>query len=102
MIRRPPRSTLFPYTTLFRSVGSGKAITVFALGNGFNADLAHGSTWMVAGTSGAVRDVEDPTEAHRRPLNACGILKAEQNPYGFILDSGSIFQITRNSRSPVI
>src|SRR2546426_3531726 len=24
MIRRPPRSTLFPYTTLFRSVASGK------------------------------------------------------------------------------
>src|SRR3712207_8000402 len=23
MIRRPPRSTLFPYTTLFRSLGSG-------------------------------------------------------------------------------
>src|SRR3712207_7542642 len=25
MIRRPPRSTLFPYTTLFRSVGLAKA-----------------------------------------------------------------------------
>src|SRR3712207_8300698 len=25
MIRRPPRSTLFPYTTLFRSVGSPAA-----------------------------------------------------------------------------
>src|SRR5258708_10655138 len=24
MIRRPPRSTLFPYTTLFRSGGAGK------------------------------------------------------------------------------
>src|SRR5258707_5754859 len=24
MIRRPPRSTLFPYTTLFRSVGLGE------------------------------------------------------------------------------
>src|SRR5689334_24244784 len=24
MIRRPPRSTLFPYTTLFRSTGAGK------------------------------------------------------------------------------
>src|SRR3712207_7229698 len=24
MIRRPPRSTLFPYTTLFRSLGSQK------------------------------------------------------------------------------
>src|SRR5258707_10850171 len=23
MIRRPPRSTLFPYTTLFRSLGAG-------------------------------------------------------------------------------
>src|SRR2546422_1707511 len=28
MIRRPPRSTLFPYTTLFRSVGSGKTLAV--------------------------------------------------------------------------
>src|SRR3712207_8639386 len=26
MIRRPPRSTLFPYTTLFRSRGAGRAI----------------------------------------------------------------------------
>src|SRR5690348_17955541 len=26
MIRRPPRSTLFPYTTLFRSVESGEKI----------------------------------------------------------------------------
>src|SRR3712207_7674036 len=25
MIRRPPRSTLFPYTTLFRSVAAGDA-----------------------------------------------------------------------------
>src|SRR3712207_6601884 len=28
MIRRPPRSTLFPYTTLFRSDDSGKAVSV--------------------------------------------------------------------------
>src|SRR3712207_6879722 len=26
MIRRPPRSTLFPYTTLFRSVGLQRAL----------------------------------------------------------------------------
>src|SRR3712207_7373075 len=25
MIRRPPRSTLFPYTTLFRSPGAGRS-----------------------------------------------------------------------------
>src|ERR1035438_9730141 len=28
MIRRPPRSTLFPYTTLFRSVGTGTGYDV--------------------------------------------------------------------------
>src|SRR3712207_6848921 len=30
MIRRPPRSTLFPYTTLFRSVGQRRAVLVAA------------------------------------------------------------------------
>src|SRR3712207_7276056 len=35
MIRRPPRSTLFPYTTLFRSDGSGKV-----LGRGIAAKVA--------------------------------------------------------------
>src|SRR2546430_11520328 len=37
MIRRPPRSTLFPYTTLFRSVALAQAATVrcaFELGAG--------------------------------------------------------------------
>src|SRR5260221_10377553 len=28
MIRRPPRSTLFPYTTLFRSLGTGMTDTI--------------------------------------------------------------------------
>src|SRR5256884_2245260 len=33
MIRRPPRSTLFPYTTLFRSnLARGRLITVFGCG----------------------------------------------------------------------
>src|SRR2546430_7259378 len=42
MIRRPPRSTLFPYTTLFRSarlhaaiVGAGHACTADELKTGF-------------------------------------------------------------------
>src|SRR2546422_1338483 len=29
MIRRPPRSTLFPYTTLFRSLGLERAFAAF-------------------------------------------------------------------------
>src|SRR2546430_11921945 len=31
MIRRPPRSTLFPYTTLFRSVAVGRAVGVLLI-----------------------------------------------------------------------
>src|SRR3712207_7610924 len=31
MIRRPPRSTLFPYTTLFRSFGHDELLTLVAL-----------------------------------------------------------------------
>src|SRR5258705_8849177 len=31
MIRRPPRSTLFPYTTLFRSVRTGRLATACPL-----------------------------------------------------------------------
>src|SRR3989442_10854200 len=42
MIRRPPRSTLFPYTTLFRS------LIVFAHGSGFPfADAAAHQLWTV-------------------------------------------------------
>src|SRR5690242_21131615 len=32
MTRRPPRSTLFPYTTLFRSLGSHEALATRLLG----------------------------------------------------------------------
>src|SRR2546430_8054848 len=33
MIRRPPRSTLFPYTTLFRSPGSSAGVCLAAVGH---------------------------------------------------------------------
>src|SRR3712207_8891416 len=36
MIRRPPRSTLFPYTTLFRSEGAREA-TISFLGGEYHA-----------------------------------------------------------------
>src|SRR2546430_11976745 len=47
MIRRPPRSTLFPYTTLFRSLGPGLSVsggysrnwsTLFSPTNGYMWD----------------------------------------------------------------
>src|SRR3712207_9166263 len=41
MIRRPPRSTLFPYTTLFRSLSACQfGITLASLGIGFLGEPA--------------------------------------------------------------
>src|SRR2546422_3466922 len=40
MIRRPPRSTLFPYTTLFRSDGDGRTDLVVSQ-NGAETKLYH-------------------------------------------------------------
>jgi len=42
MIRRPPRSTLFPYTTLFRS-GQMKQVFIALMTNSFDAMEADGS-----------------------------------------------------------
>src|SRR2546428_12170584 len=41
MIRRPPRSTLFPYTTLFRSAGAENA---FAMASGAEGSAESNST----------------------------------------------------------
>src|SRR3712207_7610188 len=33
MIRRPPRSTLFPYTTLFRSINANRGVAPYSVKN---------------------------------------------------------------------
>src|ERR1051325_11804461 len=43
MIRRPPRSTLFPYTTLFRSHIAGRSCNFVTRGGGFFGSTRHRS-----------------------------------------------------------
>src|SRR5258705_10095339 len=48
MIRRPPRSTLFPYTTLFRStLGSGPFGTTYFTLTGFHGAHVFGGVLML-------------------------------------------------------
>src|SRR5687768_18135073 len=64
MIRRPPRSTLFPYTTLFRSVGVG-------LGGGVVGAFVHDG----AREGGAVpRSEEHTSELQSRLHLVCRLL----------------------------
>src|SRR5256886_9687475 len=64
MIRRPPRSTLFPYTTLFRSMYDERGQTVDAAGPstpvqvlGFEGVPEAGDTFQVMADAAAARDI---------------------------------------------
>src|SRR5688572_33383070 len=58
MIRRPPRSTLFPYTTLFRSVLAGSRTLVEAELHKGDVDLA-GALTSVVGMMALVYAITD-------------------------------------------
>src|SRR3712207_8701032 len=49
MIRRPPRSTLFPYTTLFRSARLGQPPPICAPGLTFGGDRKRLGAWWQIG-----------------------------------------------------
>src|SRR5436305_11989630 len=68
MIRRPPRSTLFPYTTLFRSL--------LDLMAGALAQLGTRHALVVCGRDGLdeVRSEEHTSELQSRPHLVCRLL----------------------------
>src|SRR3712207_7881712 len=78
MIRRPPRSTLFPYTTLFRSLRTG----VLRIGGG-SQDLmplsatARNSNRVIV--PGDVRSEEHTSELQSRQYLVCRLLLAKHN-----------------------
>src|SRR3712207_7824404 len=83
MIRRPPRSTLFPYTTLFRSA---RAVT--ALSSTGSADTRSSSASRL-GAPGcprrrARRSEEHTSELQSRQYLVCRLLleKKKKNPVG--------------------
>src|SRR3712207_8901475 len=67
MIRRPPRSTLFPYTTLFRSARGRLAAARGLLGAGHRADAEIAAEGGDRGDQDG-RDPLDRGEAHGRGL----------------------------------
>src|SRR3712207_7325574 len=68
MIRRPPRSTLFPYTTLFRSAGAG-VDDVRGVPRAAEPDLEHGDVDRGVGERGE-RHARQHLEERHRPRGA--------------------------------
>src|SRR5260370_19206194 len=72
MIRRPPRSTLFPYTTLFRSVGTGS----FCAGGPRFIAMGGGSSFLSCANPGrtALRSEEHTSELQSHLNIVCRLL----------------------------
>src|SRR5579872_6158570 len=67
MIRRPPRSTLFPYTTLFRSTSNPKTFPMAAIGA------------LRSGARAFARSEEHTSELQSRPHLVCRLLLDKKN-----------------------
>src|SRR3712207_7919172 len=88
MIRRPPRSTLFPYTTLFRSIGrtmpDGTTLTKDNLGSwirelippqGVPRDDADATVWdWTVDSTDPERSEEHTSELQSRQYLVCRLL----------------------------
>src|SRR2546423_7544817 len=84
MIRRPPRSTLFPYTTLFRSRDVGGAA---AAGRHAAEPLAHGD-WQAWADRGAdVRSEEHTSELQSLAYLVCRLLLEKKKTTNHIFES---------------
>src|SRR3712207_7982199 len=97
MIRRPPRSTLFPYTTLFRSLyesqlfkkymrKGGKAEVMTKNGKkafevthniGYNVNGSHNGVWLPGNYA---RSEEHTSELQSRQYLVCRLLLEKKTP----------------------
>src|SRR2546426_5954508 len=76
MIRRPPRSTLFPYTTLFRSRVVRSMLREWPAFHALAKTFAEGPVCLrIAGLTGAARRSEEHTSELQSPCNlVCRLL----------------------------
>src|SRR3712207_7617283 len=97
MIRRPPRSTLFPYTTLFRSAAAAArdAARLRAL---YAADFAHTHTsGKVDGRDARIvsllRSEEHTSELQSRQYLVCRLLLEKKKKHIYIDNLRTIYDI---------
>src|SRR2546429_6687564 len=81
MIRRPPRSTLFPYTTLFRSGGQPQLCECLAQSHGYSRSGRNWSASILASRSSSrlrgcanLRSEEHTSELQSRLHLVCRLL----------------------------
>src|SRR3712207_7824936 len=79
MIRRPPRSTLFPYTTLFRSVFVVAKLTMTGTAPFTRACALLGTCGAAAKSAADARSEEHTSELQSRQYLVCRLLLEKTN-----------------------
>src|SRR2546429_2189381 len=95
MIRRPPRSTLFPYTTLFRSGDVWNAADIYAQGVG----LGHKDRLIFANAAGAARSEEHTSELQSRLHLVCRLLLEKKNTLKVTIISVTFRRVIRTNHN---
>src|SRR3989441_9249818 len=93
MIRRPPRSTLFPYTTLFRSLGSSdglrRGMKVKATGEPISVPVGKGTLGRIMDVLGRPIDEVGPIKSdERRSIHQIAPKFDELSPSVELLETG--------------
>src|SRR5947207_10657764 len=96
MIRPPPRSTLFPYTTLFRSVFDTANVSLAPLVSAPRIDLAP-VTWAHDGKSVFLSRSEEHTSELQHTVISYAVfcLKKKKNSGEISTDQNSLNSLTR-------
>src|SRR3989442_8517717 len=98
MIRRPPRSTLFPYTTLFRSTLHAHTL------DGVVADIGNAARRPVPPPRPVARSEEHTSELQSRPHLVCRLLlekkKKNAGAHRSRLQHQACNTANKDSRSP--
>src|SRR5258708_29417714 len=84
MIRRPPRSTLFPYTTLFRSRAAHAHEFIARLPNGYQTEIAQAGGSLSGGERqrlSVARSEEHTSELQSPDHLVCRLLLEKKKSY---------------------
>src|SRR3712207_7832342 len=95
MIRRPPRSTLFPYTTLFRSLNSGVKVSIAVDGSASNDGS---NMWEEVRRGYLLNHLKYGTEG----LNAYEILKLATRGGAEVLGRSDIGILEENKAADIV
>src|SRR5258708_28629427 len=100
MIRRPPRSTLFPYTTLFRSWSAMLALSLFVIWKGvgmpFRLEFVTAAACVIMLLVTAVRSEEHTSELQSPDHLVCRLLLEKKKKHNTNGHNLCVLQRTRH------